>query len=51
MKAAVVSFALVAAMASLSAQHDPIVTDADGQVRGALLPVDKNVVYRDRDSA
>ena len=45
MKAAVVAFALLAAMASVGAQRDPIVTGTDGQVRGALLTVDKNVLY------
>jgi acetyl esterase/lipase len=45
MKAVVVTFALFAAIASLGAQPDPSVTITDGQVRGALLTVDKNVLY------
>src|SRR5262245_1805824 len=45
MKVAVVSFALFAAMASLGAQRDPIVTVADGRAGGALVTVDKNVLY------
>ena len=45
MKAAVVSFALFAAIASLGAQRDPIVTVTDARARGALVTVDKNVLY------
>jgi acetyl esterase/lipase len=45
MKVAVVSLALLAAMGSLGAQDDSIVAVTDGQARGALPTVDKNVPY------